>query len=30
MAVTNKLWAFGVQDKASRVCAGIDAHIGLL
>jgi hypothetical protein len=30
MAVTNNLWAFGIQDKASLVCAGIDTHIGLL
>jgi hypothetical protein len=30
MAVTHNLWAFGIQDKASHVCAGIDAHLGLL
>ncbi len=30
MAITNTLWAFGIQDKTSRVCAGIDAHLGLL
>ncbi len=30
MAITNNLWAFGIQDKASRVFDGIDAHIRLL